>query len=166
MNPNWLTQLAPSHAPAPPSWWPPAPGWWVVAVLCIAVIAFAAWRWIFSTRARYRRRRRAALKELNRIRTFDDGVATARAIQRLMRRYALSVFERERVAKLSGDAWIAFVVEQGGSILTGDTGRSLLSAAFGTTAALDQREHWLQAAEGFIRAAPIESAPARGGAAS
>ena len=149
MNPNWLAQLAPDHAPAPPHAWPPAPGWWVVAVLTLVAIALLL-RWLRDPR---RRVRRMALKELQRIRASDaDGAAVARAIQNLLRRYALTVFERRAVAGLTGEAWLQFLSAAGGEALSGHVGRSMLSTAFGNHSA-DERDQWAAGAEGFIRRA-------------
>ena len=114
MTPGWLSQLAPAHAPPPPGWWPPAPGWWLLAVLLLAATASAIWWW----RDPYRRSRRVALRELRVIRAGDgDVVASARAIESLLRRFALAVFGSARVARLTGDAWLAFVAAQGGTAL-------------------------------------------------
>lgn len=149
MSSNWLSQLAPDHAPAPPNAWPPAPGWWVVAVATLIAIALLA-RWWRDPR---RRTRRTALQELQHIRTSDgDGAAVARAIQNLLRRYALTVFGRHTIARLTGEAWLQFVAAEGGEALSGPVGRSMLSTAFGNHAT-DEREQWAAGAEGFIRRA-------------
>ena len=149
MNPNWLAQLAPDHAPAPPHAWPPAPGWWVVAVLTLIAIALLV-RWLRDPR---RRARNTALKELRSIRASDgDGAAVARAIQNLLRRYALTVFERGRIAGLTGEAWLQFVGAEGGEGLSGPVGRSMLNTAFGNLST-DERDQWAAGAEGFIRRA-------------
>ncbi|HEY6925184.1 MAG TPA: DUF4381 domain-containing protein, partial [Steroidobacteraceae bacterium] len=81
-----------------------------------------------------------------------DGPAVARATQNLIRRYAVEVFGRERVARLTGEAWLNFVMDAGGEALAGAPGRSMLAAAFGNQAG-DDRERWFAAAEGFIRRA-------------
>ena len=149
MNQNWLSQLAPEHAPPPPGWWPPAPGWWVLALLCVAVAALILWR----TRKQQRVPKRAALRQLQLIRVSDaDGPAVARATVNLIRRYAVAVFGPERVARLTGEAWLSFVVGSGGDALAGAPGRSLLAAAFGNHPN-DDREQWIAGAEGFIRRA-------------
>jgi hypothetical protein len=149
MTPSWLSQLAPAHPPPPPGWWPPAPGWWLLAVLLLAAAAAVVWWW----RDPYRRSRRAALRELRAIRAEDsDLVASARAIESLLRRFAIAVFGPARVARLTGDAWLAFVAAQGGSQLAGDTGRSLLATAFGGTAS-DDRDRWIAGADAFVRQA-------------
>lgn len=149
MSSNWLSQLAPDHAPAPPNAWPPAPGWWVVAVLTLIAIALLARWW----RDPQRRARRMALQELQHIRASDgDGAAVARAIQNLLRRYALAVFGRQRMARLTGEAWLQFVAAEGGEALSGHVGRSMLSTAFGNHST-DERDQWTAGAEGFIRRA-------------
>jgi hypothetical protein len=151
MNPSWLAQLAPAHAPPAPLWWPPAPGWWVLAWLCALLVAALTWWWREPRRAR----RRIALRELRGIRRAGgeiDASASAQAIENVLRRYAIAVFGRTRVARLSGAAWLQFAATHGGAGLASDSGRSLLSAAFGG-AVHDQREQWLAAAEGFVRRA-------------
>lgn len=149
MNQDWLTQLAPAHAPAAVGWWPPAPGWWVLGVLCVLLIA-ALVRMLLDPR---RALRQAAIRQLRVIRASDaDGPAVARATQNLIRRYAVEVFGRDRVARLTGEPWLNFVMDAGGDALAGAPGRSMLAAAFGNQAS-DDREQWFAAAEGFIRRA-------------
>ena len=145
-SPAWLDQLAPAHAVAAPGLWPLAPGWWLligVALLCAA--AFYAWR-------RHRRSlRHLALNELTRIENgAADDAALARDLENLMRRFAVARYGRDQVARLSGDAWIAFVTAHGGSALAGDSGQQLLRAAYGAGANAD-RAQWLRGARGFLR---------------
>jgi hypothetical protein len=148
MTPTWISQLAPAHAPAPPGWWPPAPGWWILLGLLLAAVSAAVWWW----RDPYWRSRRAALRELRAIRADEsDVMASAQAIESLLRRFAMSVFGAPRVARLTGDAWLAFVVAEGGAQLAGEAGRSLLAAAFGGVPSSD-RECWIGAAGAFVRA--------------
>lgn len=152
MSPDWLTQLAPAHAPPAPGWWPPAPGWWIsVALALLAAGAVAAWWWHDP----HRPSRRAALRELRRIREeHADPCTSARAIESVLRRYAMAAFGGERVARLTGKAWLEFVAAEGG-MLPAEAGRSLLAAAFGA-GARDERESWLAGADAFVRRAPIK----------
>jgi len=145
--PAWLAELAPAHAAPPPGMWPLAPGWWLlIGLLLLAAALFYAWR-------RYRRSlRRLALNELTRIESgVADDATLARDLENLLRRFAVARYGREHVARLSGDAWIAFVAAHGGSALDGDSGRELLRAAYGARARAD-RAQWLRGARGFIRA--------------
>jgi len=163
MNPSWLAQLAAEHPPAPAGWWPLAPGWRLLAALGLAAAVTLVWwlthrgrglqagltEWVQNQGPRH-----AALSELRVIReTASDPSTLARMLENLLRRYALAVFGPERVASLTGDAWLALVVAEGGEQLADGPGRSLLAAAFGGRAS-DDREHWLAAAEGFLRQAP------------
>ncbi len=160
MSASWLSQLAPAHAPAAPGWWPPAPGWWgagLLLVLLLAAIA-AAIKWWREPRRRFRR---AALRELRLIRSSAvEGPAAARAIENLMRRYAVALYGRDAVARLTGRAWLEFASAAGAERLSGEAGRSLLAAAFGDSAHAE-REDWLTAAGEFIRRA-AEAGPRPG----
>ncbi len=162
MSPDWLTQLAPAHAPPAPGWWPPAPGWWALAGLSLALLALlGGWYW----RPR-QARQRLALRELARIRADGEAdiAACARAIENVLRRYALAVFGRGEVARLSGAAWLSFAQRHGAAELADETGRSLLVAAFGGVVPEqpDARERWLAGAEGFVRRARAHGAPSAG----
>jgi hypothetical protein len=150
MSADWLAQLAPARAPAPPSWWPPAVGWWVLAGLILALAAAGILWWRFSAGARRRRVRRAAIAELNRIRSLDEA-AQAPEIQRLMRRYAITAYGATTVAKLSGEAWLRFVQAHGGAGFSGTNGNKFLAAAFGASTS---DTDWSSAAEAFIRHRP------------
>lgn len=148
VNAELLAQLAPPHAPPPPGWWPPAPGWWTLAVLLLLLIAGMAYRY----RRRASRLRRAAIAELRQLEAASDPVALARGLEQLLRRYALARFDREKVARLNGDAWIDFVIAHGGAAWAGETGKDLLRTAYGSTASVD-RALWLKGARDFLNKA-------------
>lgn len=161
MNNDWLAQLAPEHAPAAPGWWPLAPGWWALAVLIVLALAFSLYWWLRPIA----RRRRFARSELQRLRESTLAPAdAARAIQNLLRRYALAVFGRDAIARLSGEAWLKFVIDSGGEAFVGHSGRALLAAAYGTDSTIGDvdRESWFQAADQFLRRArPVRRRAAR-----
>jgi hypothetical protein len=161
MSADWLQQLAPDRVPTAVSWWPPAPGWWVATLLAITLGAalIGATKW---WRAPHRRYRRAALRELRLIRSSGAaGTAAARAIENLLRRYAVALYGRDQVARLSGSRWLEFASAAGGARLSGETGRTLLAAAFGEHSKADAAP-WLAAAGEFIRAArPQAQGPQR-----
>ncbi len=149
MSASWLAQLAPAHAPPAPGWWPPAPAWWgagVLLVLLLAALVAVTRGW----RLPHRRLRRAALRELRLIRlNAVEGTAAAQAIESLLRRYAVALYGREVVARLTGGAWLEFASATGAERLSGAAGRSLLAAAFGGGGHAD-RDAWLEAAAQFI----------------
>ncbi len=64
------------------------------------------------------------MRELRAIRAEEIDVASsARAIESLLRRFAVAVFGTARVARLTGDAWLEFVAAQGGTALAGEAGQ-------------------------------------------
>lgn len=148
LQPDWLAQLAPSHALPPPGWWPLAPGWWLLAVLMVIAVAGAT-LWYLRPHARLRR---AALNELAHLEiTADDDAAFARGLEHLVRRFAVARFGRDAVASLSGARWIGFVVAHGGKDWSGETGAGLLHAAYGGTFR-SERARWLSGARAFFKA--------------
>ena len=147
VTPDWLAQLAPAHAPPPPGWWPLAPGWWGLLILLMILIAV----WVYWQRHPVIRLRRLASRELKKLHTENlDDIALARALEHLLRRYAVARYGHDTVAGLSGERWIAFVVEHGGAAWSGDSGNKLLRLAYGGTATAD-RSAWLAGAKTFIR---------------
>lgn len=77
-------------------WWPLAPGWYGVIALALAAAAWLACRaWKHWRSNAYRR---AALQELG-------ALDTPAAIAGLLRRCALAIAPRDRIAELSGPAW-------------------------------------------------------------
>ncbi len=137
MNPQQLP-LRDIHLPASVSWWPLAPGWWVLLLVVLAA-AFAVYRYI-----RYRRRRvvvtpacKMARRELAAINatSHTDKQQAARQLSALLRRLAISLFERERVAGLTRDAWWRWLDDRAGQMLFGEgLGKRLEQAAYGDRA--------------------------------
>ncbi|MEC9359983.1 MAG: DUF4381 domain-containing protein [Pseudomonadota bacterium] len=146
MNQDLLAQLAPAHAPPPAGWWPPAPGWWLLLVVVLGLLAAVLAWWRHPSR----RLRRAALAELRAIDGAGlDDAALAQHLESLTRRYAVARFGRDRVARLSGAAWLDFVVAHGGAAWRDEAGRQLLRAAYGGQAEAD-RAAWFGGARGFV----------------
>ncbi len=100
------------HLPDPVSWWPPAPGWWLLlAVALVLVLSVAV---VGSRRRQKRRLYREAVNELDRIHgeTWEksrDSTSLVRELSELLRRVALSVYPRDRVAGLIGEDWLRFL---------------------------------------------------------
>jgi hypothetical protein len=147
VKPDWLAQLSPEHAPPPAGWWPPAPGWWILLALAVLSIAYL----IFRLRNPNLRLQRAALDHLIFLETSHiDDMVLARELEHLLRRYAVARFGHDMVAGLSGEKWITFIVEHGGSALAGNCGTSMLRAAYGGTASVD-RSVILAGARAFLK---------------
>jgi hypothetical protein len=94
--------------PPPVSMLPGTAGWlivgaWLLAVaLTLAAHALVTWR-----RNRYRREAEAALERIERQLAVDpDALAE---VGTLLKRTAMTIYGREQVASLHGDAWAAFL---------------------------------------------------------
>jgi hypothetical protein len=142
---DWLSQMSPDRTPAPPGWWPPAPGWWLIAVLLLASSVV----WIVWLRRPERRQRQTALRELNSLPDNAPVPDVASRIEDILRRFALARFGAAHVARLSGQDWLRFLIDQGAHDLSGEAGATLLAAAYGGRVA-DMRTQWLAGARDFI----------------
>ncbi|MDR2214021.1 MAG: DUF4381 domain-containing protein [Pseudomonadales bacterium] len=171
-----LKDLADIHLPDPLSFWPPAPGWWLVALLALALLAYAALRYVRAWRER--QRLQAALGELDAAyQRYQDaisqrqdpsaaGLSFLQDCNMLLKRVALLHYP---VAAMYGQSWLRFLDKSGktrqfttgaGQVL-GDT---LYRASFDGDAA---RLHQLCTA--WIRQAytpPAETQPYATGAGS
>jgi uncharacterized protein DUF4381 len=123
-NPTDLSNLRDLALPPEVSLWPPAPGWWIVAAAGIASATILS----IAAIARHRRNayRREALRQLD---TVDPaGIST------LLKRTALAAWPRDRVAALTGTAWLDFLDRSGRTTdFTNGAGRHIESLAFGGT---------------------------------
>lgn len=146
---DWLSQLAPAHAPAAAGWWPLAPGWWILLII-FNIIVLSLIYWLRSPAVRLRRMGLRELKTLHE--TINDDIEFAQELEYLLRRYAVARFGRERVASLSGERWLNFVIEHGGVEFSGESGSNLLRTAYGGSATAE-RAVWFAGAQSFIRKA-------------
>jgi len=94
-----LDNLHDFYQPPPPVWTPQTPGWYVLFALAgLTIIGLATHfirRWLAN------RYRREALREL--------ALLTPQRFSELLKRTALTVWPREKIASLSGPAWIEFL---------------------------------------------------------
>ena len=109
MNP--LDELRDIHLPNVPGIWPPAIGWWFSIIFAsIIVLLIIIWAYNFWRSNRYRRK---ALLELDQIfaEYGQEGCESQYIIslQHLLKRVALTCYQRSDVASLTGEAWVAFL---------------------------------------------------------
>ncbi|MCH9670870.1 MAG: DUF4381 domain-containing protein [Gammaproteobacteria bacterium] len=104
-----LATLRDIHLPDPVAFWPPAPGWWVVLGLVLAALAI----FLFARKRHADAPRRAALEELDRIRSTFASSGDARAavsdVSTILRRFALQHFPGRDVASLVNQDWLEFL---------------------------------------------------------
>ena len=97
-----LQQLNDIVEPGAASWWPPAwPVIAIAAVLLLLVILLALWLW---RRYRASKPQRIALQKLEQLQR-----PSASDITLLCKRVALVYFPRQRIAQLTGQAWLRFL---------------------------------------------------------
>jgi hypothetical protein len=95
----------------------------------LALLGLAAW----AALARWRRDRyrREALVDLDRIAREPDAPPSISAVAELVKRVALAAYPRDRVASLTGVAWLAFLdATCGTDDFTRGAGRVLKDAAY------------------------------------
>ncbi|MEM9383081.1 MAG: DUF4381 domain-containing protein [Planctomycetota bacterium] len=129
-DPGSLARLHDIVAADPAPAWPPAPGW--IFVLAILVAAASATAVALTLRWRANAYRRAATRELERVLAEEDWPR----LSEVLKRTALAAFPRERVAGLTGSAWLAFLDRTGGTReFTEGPARALETLAFDPAAA-------------------------------
>ena len=139
-NGNLLSSLRDIHLPDPSGWWPPAPGWWLVACLLIAASLLLI-TWIRRVRARTQPRRlfRSRLEQIIANQTPD--AEKAREISALLKSFLIARFGREKIARLQGEDWVAFLdtTTAGGNEFSLGPGSALASAQYLPDGTLDTR---------------------------
>ena len=90
-------------------WWPLAPGWWLLLLLVVCGIAAL----FFYIRKKLKDPKRFALRELEiivgRYESSQDKAALLMECNGLLKRLAITLYPRKKVAHLSGHEWLAFL---------------------------------------------------------
>lgn len=121
--PDPLAGLIDIPLPPPVGFWPQTISARVVCIAMLIAFVAIAGRWIYVRHVN--RYRRVALAELDRILQGSPAAVVGR-IALLVRRTALAVFPRQKVAELSGDEWLAFLDQSyGGHEFSTGAGRAL-----------------------------------------
>lgn len=142
-----LSQLRDIHLPTPVSWWPPAPGWWIITVLLLLLLVGAYWFIRHRRRLRWRSEALAELVQLQHASVSSQQQVAL--LSALLRRVAMSCFPRHDVASLTGQAWLDFLDQHGGTF--GVHGELLLAAPYRRETDIDTRD-LLLCAEAWIKA--------------
>ncbi|MGR8940467.1 MAG: DUF4381 domain-containing protein [Gammaproteobacteria bacterium] len=96
------------HLPEAIGWWPPAIGWWLLVVLVPGLSVCAFWLYKRLTRKTALKTARKQLAALKHDHTRDDFSKLAE-LSALLRRVAISIEGRARVASLTGTAWLGYL---------------------------------------------------------
>lgn len=118
------------HLPEPVGWWPPAIGWWLLLILVPLLVLGVMW---LIRRLRRVSPVKLARRELDALRA-DGSLDPAEKVRRLsilLRRTALSVYPRDEVAGLAGEAWLRWLDEPlGEPRFSQGAGRLLVDAPY------------------------------------
>ena len=110
-DPASLQNLNDIVMPSSVPWWPLATGWYVLMALLLLLLGWAIYQ--FARNWIANRYRRSALKDLQAlargIKTPAEKDVCLKQIPPLLKRTALSVYPRGRVAGLSGESWYLFL---------------------------------------------------------
>ena len=113
-----LANLRDIHLPLPIEQWPPAPGWWVLVFFGMAaVLAALYWLWSHWKANTYRRDGVRQLDEI--MLTYESHGDVTRYLEEfqvLLKRVALTRYDRQLVASLSGEEWVAFLDRSSNSL--------------------------------------------------
>ena len=136
-----LSDLRDIVVPGPAPWWPLAPGWYVLFVVVAAVAGYLGFRAYSRYQANAYRREAKALLE----RAQSDAEISA-----VLKRAAMVVEDRRKVAALTGDAWCEWLDGWGVRAMTAEE-RSAMEAGFydeGRSKESKLRDYALQWVEG------------------
>lgn len=141
------------HIPEAISWWPPAIGWWLLAVLTPLLLGFLYWLYKRLTRKTALKTACKLFKALKNDPALDDRAKIAE-LSALLRRVAISIDTRSRVAGLTGQNWLRYLdgTVKGAPFSEGP-GRELLDAPYRKSASTELAvqdvfqlcEDWLKA---------------------
>ena len=105
-----LADLKDIYIPPDPGFWPPAPGWWVLVVIGILLLFWVV-KWI-NNRIKHNQPKKYFIKQLAAIETAcapDKKIPALHQMSKLLRRFAIHKFGREKIASLHGDEWLKFL---------------------------------------------------------
>ncbi len=110
-----LGKLKDIHLPDPVSWWPLALGWWVLLLLMLMIIALGIY---FYIRSQQQTRQEIiveqALQHFDTLQTQSLSNKTLIIeLSALLRRTAISLYGREKIANLAGKNWLLFLNQYG-----------------------------------------------------
>jgi len=112
------TKLADIHLPESVSFWPLAPGWWILlgfVLILVALITYFIKRKPKIPAPTSKELKSQAMIELESIKEDYESQAqpheTIKKLSVFLRRYALSLYQRDNIASLTDEEWLALLDE-------------------------------------------------------
>lgn len=105
-----ISGIGPLITPEEVAAWPLAPGWYVLSALIFLLWVFLVFR--FVKKRKKNAYRREALRQLEKIEKLEQSQvypADLAHVNRLLKITAMQTYTREKVASLSGHAWLEFL---------------------------------------------------------
>lgn len=143
------------HLPEAVGWWPPAMGWWLLLIL-IPLFAVSVW-WLYKklTQQTVLKSARKLLEEIKE--SSEPDMKRLQALSAWLRRVSMTVSGRDKVAGLTGEAWLeALDSSVEGSPFSEGVGRCLADAQYrkalpegvSISALIELCESWLKGQKG------------------
>jgi hypothetical protein len=105
---SMLSDLKDIHEPQAIGWWPPAIGWWILAIAIPLLIILLVWIYKRLTRKTAIKTATKILADLKQDKKRDN-LALVGELSVLVRRVAISVAPRSKVAGLTGRQWLEYL---------------------------------------------------------
>lgn len=135
-----LQQLKDIHLPSEINWWPIAPGLMITFILLLLIISY----FIYFCYQRNKQKKAikfalAKFKKLKELNTHNpDNINIAAELSHLIRRVSLYYFPREKIAGLTGKAWLDFLNQSGNTTaFTGEISTLLTDAPYAKNVTAD-----------------------------
>jgi cbb3-type cytochrome oxidase subunit 3 len=140
------------HLPNVIGWWPPAIGWWLLAILIPLLCFLLFWLYKRITRKTAVKTAKKLLLKIKQDAQLSDRDKLTQ-LSALLRRVAISVSPRQKVASLTGEAWLKHLdssvtgtpFTQGEGHVFADQYKKISSAELGIPSLIKVCEDWLKA---------------------
>jgi hypothetical protein len=130
-----LSNLKEISLPEPVAYTPQTVGWYLLLALAILVAVLLIIRW-----RRNRLRNRYRSEALGLLNDIEESNRPLSELPALVKRVALAFAPREKIAELSGAAWLRFLDSTlGGTDFSDGPGRLLLTVSYATTESVKQK---------------------------
>lgn len=108
IDPQKLAQLNDIQLPDPIGWWPMAFAWWILLLSVFSILIGIIWHTV-DTRRRHHYRRQAQQEITQIMRADTPAQQKIELINQVLKRTAITAYNRRDVAQLSAKSWLDFL---------------------------------------------------------